>query len=508
MSEPEKPRFSLGRNIIANYVGRAWPNVLGILLIPLYLRFLGMESYGLVGFSATLAGVLGLLDLGIGFTLNRELARLSTADASAVTQRDLVRTLETLYWGIAVLGGALVVCLAPVIASDWVKAQKLPPSTVIAALRLMGVAVALQFPFSLYQGALMGLQRQVLVNVILVLTGTLRGVGAVVVLWLVSPTIQAFLVWQVIAGLVGSAALLIALWRCLPSSAAPARFRLDLLRGIWRFAASMSANALIGVVLTQLDKVILSRMLTLERFGYYTLAATVASAIWSLIVPFNSAVFPRLVQLHEHRSEPELRVLFHRTSQLLSAMLLPVCALLIVFSKDILLLWTRNPEVVENCHLILSCLVLGTMLNGIVSVPCSAAAAFGWPQLITYANLIQAIAIVPLMVSLVLWLGGLGAALAWMVLNCGYVAFLIPCFFRRYLTAQEWEWSLRDQGIPILVSFSICLTASWLAPASLPPVARFGYLAVTFLLTLSATAWSLGHVRDLVTSTWRKHLQR
>ena len=67
----------LGHNIIANYVGRTWTVALGILFIPVYLRFLGIEAYGLVGFYMALSGVLGILDLGIGSTMNRELARLS-----------------------------------------------------------------------------------------------------------------------------------------------------------------------------------------------------------------------------------------------------------------------------------------------------------------------------------------------------------------------------------------------------------------------------------------------
>lgn len=46
---------SLGHNIIANYVGRAWAAVLGIRFIQVYLRFMGLEADGLVGFYMTLS---------------------------------------------------------------------------------------------------------------------------------------------------------------------------------------------------------------------------------------------------------------------------------------------------------------------------------------------------------------------------------------------------------------------------------------------------------------------
>ena len=41
----------------------------------------------------------------------------------------------------------------------------------------------------------------------------------------------------------------------------------------------MSGIAVLAVILTQMDKVILSRMLPLEMFGYYALASTVATSL-------------------------------------------------------------------------------------------------------------------------------------------------------------------------------------------------------------------------------------
>jgi O-antigen/teichoic acid export membrane protein len=489
---------SLGRNIVANYVGKTWTVILSILFIPFYLKFLGIEAYGLVGFFMVLSSVLGILDLGIGSTMNRELARLSANEGSARTQRDVVRTLEIIYWGIAILAGGLVILLAPYIANSWIKTQNLDPASVLKAVWLMGIAVAFQLPMSLYQGGLMGLQRQVLVNAILVLTGTLRSLGAVLVLWLVSPTIEAFFTWQVITSILGSSAFLTAMWFSLPKHVEHAKFRRPILYSIWKYAAAIAANAIIGIVLTQLDKIILSRMLTLKMFGYYSIAATVASAIWMIIIPFNTAVFPRFVQFHEMKKSLELRKLFHHASQILSVLLFPVCALLIVFSREILLLWMHDPNVVENCHLIVSLLVFGTMLNGIASIPGYSAAAFGWPQLITYTNIIQAIVIVPLIIILVYKFQGVGAAIAWAALNSTYVIFMMPIYFRRYLREERRVWYLRDVTMPAIAAFSICLFSFLIAPAMHTRLVISGWLAITGMMALIAAGLTLPHVRNLV----------
>lgn len=500
---------SLGHNIIANYVGKTLIAILSILLIPVYLRFLGVEAYGLVGFYMVLSSVLfSILDLGIGATINRELARLSVNKESAGAQRDIVRTLEVIYWGIAIFGGGVVILLAPYITNSWIKAQNLDSEAVLKAVQLMGIAVALQFPISLYQGGLTGLQRQVLANVVLILTVTLRCVGAILVLWLVSPTIEVFFVWQAVSSIVGSVAFLVAMWCSLPKHVERARFRGNILYGVWKFATAISANAIIGIVLTQLDKVILSRMLTLKMFGYYSLAATVASAIWMIIVPFNSAVFPRFVQLYEMEQSQELRILFHRSSQILSIVLLPVCALLIVFSREILFLWMHDPSVVENCHLIVSLLVFGTMLNGIASIPGNSASAFGWPQLITYTNAIQAVVIIPLIVSLVYQLQGVGAAIAYVVMNSTYVIFMVPIYFRRYFREERGKWYLIDVAVPAFAAFSICTFSLLIAPAIHTALAISGWLTVTGIMAIVATGLTLPHVRNLVYSLYHERLCR
>ena len=49
---------------------------MGFVFVPVYISYLGIEAYGLIGLFATLQAWLSLLDLGLSPTLNREMARL------------------------------------------------------------------------------------------------------------------------------------------------------------------------------------------------------------------------------------------------------------------------------------------------------------------------------------------------------------------------------------------------------------------------------------------------
>jgi O-antigen/teichoic acid export membrane protein len=473
---------SLKHNIIANYIGRAWTSILGLLFIPLYLRHLGIEAYGLVGFYTALSSVLGIFDLGIGATMNRELARLSAREGATEEQRNIVRTLEVIYWGIAILAGGIVIFLAPFISHTWIKAQDISSATILRSVQLMGIAAALQFPMSLYQGGLMGLHRQILVNVILIITGSIRAVGAMLVVWLLSPTIQAFLAWQVVASVIGSLGFFFAMWWALPKYKRPARFRVNTLSGVWKYAAAISVNAIIGVVLTQLDKVVLSKFLTLKTFGYYSIASTVASAMWMIIVPFNTSTFPYFVQLYAANNLVKLKQLIAISSQFIAVLLLPITLILAVYSKEILLIWTGDQDVSSNAFLLVSLLVAGTALNGLASIPANAATAIGWPQLVMVTNLCQAIVIVPVMILLVKAFGALGAAISYVILNSVFLFVMTPFFFRRYAVfGNYFEWlktSILSVLLPLMLAtsfFNFIMVAQ-----------RWTYVPIIYLLSLWA----------------------
>lgn len=496
---------SLKKNIIANYIGRAWPALLSILLVPVYINFLGIEAYGLVGFYTSLSAVMGVFDLGIGSTMNRELAKRSVKLNEQNSQRDLVKTLEIIYWIIAVSVGIIVVCLSSFIANSWVKAEGLDSKTIVKAVQFMGLSIALRFPMSLYQGGLMGLQKQVLVNKILIVFGTVRGLGAVLVLWGISSTIYVFFAWQAVMSILGSFSFLYALWSVLPKSKIKARFSTSILSEIWRYAAAVSANALLGMCLSQLDKVILSTMLSLKMFAYYSIASTVASAIWMILLPYNTAVFPKLVELIEKDLKEKLISFFHSASQVLSIMLLPIGFLLVFFSKEVLFLWLKDEVIAENAYLILSFLVFGTVLNGLASMPSYASNAFGWPMLITYTNLGQSIVIIPLIIFLVNRYGAIGASISWMLMNSSYILIMTPIFFNKYLKNETKGWYLYDIFMPMLVSFFICLMSRLIAPEFNSMYSIIFWLMITGGIAFILTGMAMPVTRNYMITRFLKY---
>ncbi len=479
---------TLRNNLIANYLGSGWVALMSFAFVPAYIHFLGIESYGLIGFFVSFQALLSLADMGLGAAVNRQMALLSVDNANVVEKRNLLRTLELIYWAISGLIAFMVFLAAPVIAHDWLQAKQIPTASVQQGIMLMGFVFAARWPFALYSGALMGLQRQVLLNGIRIGIETLRCAGAVLVLWLYSPTLPAFLYWQFFVAILGSLLTAWLTWRVLPTSSIAARFDFEHLRRIWRFAAGISGISVTVVLLTQIDKVVLSRMLSLDDFGYYTLAWAVAGGLVQLVVPIFSAFYPKLTQEVAHGNDDSIRRTYHLGAQWMAAIILPVGITLAVFSQEVLTLWTHNVQLAEKTHLIMSIVLVGTCMNGLMNMPYALQLAYGWTRLALVTNIIAASILAPFVIFGASQYGVVGAASAWVLLNLGYMLIPLQIMHNRLLKDEKMNWYLQDVLLPMSITLAVTMLIRVLLPNNLgwlPTLCGItGAAAISFVLCL------------------------
>lgn len=493
----------LKKNIAANFVGSIWQAVMGLAFIPLYIKFMGIESYGLIGIFATLQAIFVLLDMGLGATLTREMARLSAIPGKGQEIRDLVRSLEIIYWFVAIFIGIVVMAISHFIAYHWVKAGQLSPQTIEQAIRIMGLVMALQWPASFYTGGLVGLQKQVLFNVINIGTSTLRGVGAVLILWLISPTIQAFFLWQIIISIINTCVLAFFLWHSLPHAQERASFQKSLITGVWRFAAGMAGVSFSSTILLQMDKILLSKLLPLTEFGYYTFAASVAGVLYRLFSPIFSAYYPHLTEIVSRNDQSSLIKVYHQGCQLMAVVILPLALCMAMFSAELLEFWTNNHQLVARVSIVVTLLTMGNMFGALMNIPYALQLAYGWFSLTFYTNMIAVVILVPVVYFATQHWGMVGAATVWMALNIGYVLFQIQIMHRRLLIKEKMYWYINDVGKPLLVVSMIVVMGRLLLIGNLQNYEKLFRVIIIFCLAVIGAVGGLGLIRGWIFSVFR-----
>jgi len=446
------PAVSLRANLVANLLGRSWALVANLFFLPIYVKVLGVESYGLVGVYVSLLAVLSFAGLGLSATLSRETARLAPGGHQPRSLLDTVRTIEVAYVIAVAVVALVLLCCAPLLGRNWFQVTGVSEATVVWSLRLMSLAIAFQFIINLYDGGLVGLERHVLMNSVRVSMGLVQSLGAVLLLWFVSPTIETFFIWQVFTTGCYAWWLRRLVWWNLPRSDRQPRFSRAVLERVWRYSASMVGLSITAMVITQTDKIVLSRMLPLEVFGLYAIAWTLARAPLSLTAPVHLAFFPRLTQFATSNHPADVAPLYHRACQLVSVMSLPCLAVLAVYARESLFVWLGRPIELDAWGPVLTLLAIGTGAQAISQIPHTLQLAHGWPMLSVWLNTTMAACSVPLTIVLTWRWGAAGAALSWALLSVAIVSIGTVLVLRRFLQGEARRWIFCDVLAPGLAA--------------------------------------------------------
>ncbi|WP_445191796.1 lipopolysaccharide biosynthesis protein [Sphingomonas sp. Tas61C01] len=504
MAVPARSRVRA--NVIANYVGRGWATVIGIICLPFFLALLGREAYGLIGAFAVVQAWALLLDFGLTPTLNREVVRARSGMRSWRSLSDLVRTIELLLLALGLLIAIVVTAAAPMLATVWLKPDKLPTDSVAYAITIMGVLAAMRWVEQVYRGALQGGEDQVWLNLVQIATETARWAGALAVIALVRADVLLFFGWNVLVSLLSVLLLRRRMNAFLSQHVSePARLSLTELHAVRAFAGGMFLSSILVFLLTQADKLIVGNHVPLADFGIYALAATAASGLLQLVQPMTVAILPRLTTLVEARRPEELVAMFHAASQWLALMVLPIGLLVIALPERALIAWTGQAGVATSGASVLALLMTASVLNALANPPYILQLAHGWTALTNKVNAGAILVAVPVMNWATVHYAGLGAAATLVALNL--VALTVTSLFvmARLLPRQILPWFFRSVLAPCLAGAGVLWAFRCVVPMGIGRWRAIADLVLAGGTTAAAILCVLPLPRDRMLAYLRRH---
>lgn len=473
-------------HLIANYLGQGWAGLMALAFVPVYLRVLGLEAYGVIGVFLFMQTLATLLDVGLTPMVNREMARHVAGERSAQSAADLLKSTLCLVSLCALALAVGIHVTAEWIVRDWLRPRQLDPREAATAVATIGVLVALRLVEGLYRGALLGLQQHVRLNAVMAVSATLRWGGAAAAVAWIAPRLDLFFAWQVGVSLVATALLRVQVRQSLAPRPLRARASWRALAGVWRFAGGTLALTALGLLLTQADKLLLVRWLSLEQFGLYSTAWTAAAALYQLVIPLTQAYFPRFTVLWAQPDKRAMAAAYHQAARLLALCTVPPALVLVFFGEAALRFWLGDVRVAAAAAPLLSLLALGVLMHGFLHVPHILAMASGQVRFGLYANAGAVLLYFPVL----LWLSGqaaeTGAGAAWLLLHAAYLLIGMQFFYRTLLPDEKWAWYRHDVAWPLFVGAAVCLVLRCLLddPAAMGwgPLALIGLVLAAVLL--------------------------
>lgn len=429
---------------------------MGFIFVPIYISYIGIEAYGLIGLFILFQGLVALLDMGLSPTLNREMAKFRAGAHTLNSIWNLLRTVEIIYFIIAVLLLLIIFNSAPLIANSWLNVQNMDIVAVIEAIELIGLILAIRWMSVIYRSAIVGLQEHIWLNIWIAIFATIRGIGVILVLNFISPTIQAFFIFHSVIAVLELILLFLKIKFLIPlPSNNVIKFSIESIKNVWKFAGGMMLITALATLLTQIDKVLLSKLLPLEQFGYFSLAVTIAGMLSLFIGPINNVAFPHFTQLVTARRKNEIIAYYHRFSQIMTIMIVPVALVISFFSHELIYIWSQDEKLSNYVSPIVSVWIIGTALNGLMHIPYVVQISYGWSRLTIITNGIAIILVIPLFLYFVPIYGAIGAAWIWVGINIGYIVFSISYMHKKILRNEKWKWYIKDLIIPSMTSLLV-----------------------------------------------------
>jgi O-antigen/teichoic acid export membrane protein len=419
-------RTVIKRNVLANMLGSGWGMILQFILVPVQIRFLSVEAYGLLAFLASVQIIFNLFDLGLSPTITREVAGDQSPDLRH--SLNLVQSLSLVYCAIGVVLGLSFAVAAPLIATDWLKLESLSTDTAILALQLGALAILIRWPVTFYGGVIGGRQRFVLLNLLGAGLATVFLVITIAVVWL-SHSLVALMIWRVISAVLELTLVVFLCHRLLPGLTLRPQAPMAAVKHVWRFAGGMNALNIQALVLTQGDRFLISRILPISALGYYAVAYGTAQTLVSIQGTVSSAMFPAFSASHGRGKVELLATHCTKAAQLVTFYVAFPALILAFFGFDILRVWI-GIETAQESYLPLAVLAVAFLINAPLGILALLAIATDHVATVLRINIVGLIGWVPCMFLLTTRFALTGAAMTFLLLHIYYLIVMPPLLLR------------------------------------------------------------------------------
>lgn len=341
-----------------------------IVSLPLYIKYLGVEQWGVISFCTLIVSIISLIESGFGQNIIREFSGNNTIgvvlnDKTAV---HLFKSVECIYCVFGLLSGIVVVALSSVITLKWLNVDKEYLSTTKTSVELIGVGLIFILPAMFYRSFSISQQNILKINNIIILHLIIR-TSVSLLICKVTEDASYMLLWVVISYLIECIHRRMLVYSSFGEKI-PQSIRFYFRIETWEMlirSLKFSFAVILGALVVQMDKIIISKVGTIHDYAVFTIASTMSLSILQIIQPIVSIALPRVIVAYKSNHGNAMlkyMLLLFLASLLVSAVLF---VFYIFWGHQVINFWLKNADGGENVCALMDILIIGSLIN-IISI--------------------------------------------------------------------------------------------------------------------------------------------
>ena len=360
-------------NAIWNVGGAGAPLIVAVFSIPLIIAGLGLDRFGLLALAWTVIGYFSVFDLGLGIATTKFIAEFQQRGRHHDLHK-LILISGLMHFALGVFGACLLAAL-----TGWLITVVLnvPPelrAETQAAFYILSLSIPIIVVTACFRGALEGLHRFDLVNLIKVPAGIANYISPLLVLWFTPDLAVIVTVIAVIRlGVLASYAWLTL--RIVRPGTGTSTTADRIAPALLRFSGWLSISNFIAPIMVSLDRFLIGAIVSTSAVAYYATPYEVITKLWILSAGLLGVLLPVFSALSVDRAE-NIRGVLRQAVRILLAVVAPLIGVALALGGELLWWWVGD-AFRQQSTVVSRWIAIGMLFNVIAQVPFTALHGIG-----------------------------------------------------------------------------------------------------------------------------------
>ncbi|MDB4789949.1 lipopolysaccharide biosynthesis protein [bacterium] len=492
MFSKEKIANNLLKNFSSGVGAQVFTVACNFFAVPFLLKRFGVEAYGLVAFYSTLQVVFTILDGGISPLLIRQTAAsLGGGEKVEKEYSALLQACISFCCITALAGGVTIFMAADFLGTSWLEFNEMDTEQVVLVIQTMAIIIGLRWLSGFYRAMFVGHQNITLLSAVNIFMAVFRFLLVLLYLTWISGGVLDYFKYQLFCGLLELSLLFFLNSKFNKHKYWKTTFheKIAAVKNNYKFALYAGIGSVIWIVLTQTDKVIVSKSLEISDFSAFSLGVLGASIFFFISTPLSNVFIPKLTEIYKLQNTAAFHNLYSVGLNLCAIVLIPITILVYIFSTELLLFWTGNIEVSEKADLVLGLYSLGNGIAVLGSFAYFLQSAIGNLKLHLLGSVIFLVLFVPALFTCLNVFGINGAGIVWLAVHLimffcwgGYIhSVYLKKFYLKWITKVFIPVTLFSFILALIEYYIYSLTSSKYLQIILLPVSSIANLGLLYV---------------------------